>query len=87
MEKQAKRARVDPGDNHMLQKLRRLQADGEHQGSAQTSDQRDDSVSGGEPPGVSLARPRGFSCEPGPEVQRLDKQGSRVEGAEVCTRY
>lgn len=69
MEKQGKRARVDPGNNHMLQKLRRLQADGEHQGSAQTSDQRDDSVSGGEPPGVFLAMPCGFTYEPGPEVQ------------------
>jgi len=52
-----KRARVDPGDSHMLQKLRQLPADGERQGSAQSSGQADDApASSGEAPGAP--RPR-----------------------------
>ncbi|KAK9834896.1 hypothetical protein WJX81_007008 [Elliptochloris bilobata] len=62
LDRAGKRARLDPGDNHMLRKLRQLPADGEHQGSAQTSDQPDDGpASSGEPP--VLERPRSAEQE------------------------
>jgi len=75
-----KRARVDPGDSHMLQKLRQLPADGERQGSAQSSGQADDApASSGEAPGAP--RPRRPALPP---AARPAARGARATPVRIA---